>query len=543
MIEPESPEPGPTRTVSTDAQQIPSVAYSELSKARRWSVRLIVSIPVLILLIVLASGSALYIYLEHLAETTTIPDSEQLNLEKAALNALLISIGISIIAGVIGFIVALQITRPIKQMITTIEAIASGDLQSKVQPINLGEFGQLGNSFNRMVEQLNMLFEERDKQLRQSFGGTHLVVNRDGAIAQADQAVKRILGISAHEIVGKNLLSPGAKLPILNRNPALLDALVDLYQDAITGRTSYRSVSIKNEEGVFAARYLVTALPLDSGGDVQAMQTLIMVRDISGFESFYEQMQRADRLAAVGTLATGIAHEIRNPLASIRGMLQLMDEMEDTANAHEYRRRMLREVDRLEKLVAGIMNFAQSEDSPSVDIDLNELVTEVVLTAKMNVGEEAEAISVKWELEESLPGAKLQSERLRQALLNLVVNAFQYCVEKKCGPIRIQTMHLPVNAKRPLIVCISNPAEQLSDELKERIFEPFYTTKPEGTGLGLPIAYQTVLANGGLLEIECEDGEVQFWVRLPLTYDPSRSASKIIPRMNTPLPEDRPLDS
>jgi signal transduction histidine kinase len=88
-----------------------------------------------------------------------------------------------------------------------------------------------------------------------------------------------------------------------------------------------------------------------------------------------------------------------------------------------------------------------------------------------------------------------------------------------------------VNQQRPIIICLSNPAEALDEIARERIFEPFYTTKPEGTGLGLPIAYQTVASNGGILEVECEGGEIQFWVRLPTESPRSKTASRILPRI------------
>jgi signal transduction histidine kinase len=103
---------------------------------------------------------------------------------------------------------------------------------------------------------------------------------------------------------------------------------------------------------------------------------------------FYEQIQRADRLAAVGTLATGIAHEIRNPLASIRGMVQLLAEAgpEGVGSSTEYTTRILREVDRLEKLISGIMDFANKEGSPPEEVDINALLTEVVESARLNGG-------------------------------------------------------------------------------------------------------------------------------------------------------------
>jgi nitrogen-specific signal transduction histidine kinase len=266
---------------------------------------------------------------------------------------------------------------------------------------------------------------------------------------------------------------------------------------------------------------------------------LLEVRDISGMAGFYEQIQRADRLAAVGTLATGIAHEIRNPLASIRGMVQLLSEAgepDESSDTGEYSKRILKEIDRLEKLIDSIMTFASSDDTPPESLNLNELLREVEMTARMRAGDKAEQIEVVWELDDSMPKAKLQTEKLRQAFLNLLVNAYQHCAKTGLSPIRIETVYLSVNSLRPIIVCISNPGEPIEEESRERLLEPFYTTKAEGTGLGLPIAYQMFLSNDGVMELECEDGEIQFWVRLPREAATGR-ASRLMPRLETPMPK------
>jgi nitrogen-specific signal transduction histidine kinase len=412
------------------------------------------------------------------------------------------------------------------------DAIAAGDFTTKLAPISLGEFGQLGSSFNHMVQQLNQLFEERDRQLRESFSGAHILLDTTGLVLQADHAARRIIGEDATDMVGLNILDATLTVALFRANPRLRDALQELVAEALSGHPAARSVLVRHPEGG-ASRYLVTTLKLE-GRSPQEDQVLLEVRDITGMAGFYEQIQRADRLAAVGTLATGIAHEIRNPLASIRGMVQLLAEAgpEGVGSSTEYTTRILREVDRLEKLISGIMDFANKEGSPPEEVDINALLTEVVESARLHVGGPAMEVALIWELDSSLPKAILQAERIRQALLNLMVNAFQHCVSKvPKGPIRIQTIHLAVNQQRPIIICLSNPAEALDEIARERIFEPFYTTKPEGTGLGLPIAYQTVASNGGILEVECEGGEIQFWVRLPTESPRSKTASRILPRI------------
>ena len=89
-------------------------------------------------------------------------------------------------------------------------------------------------------------------------------------------------------------------------------------------------------------------------------------------------------------------------------------------------------------------------------------------------------------------------------------------MERGSGGVRISSMYLPVNEVRPLILCISIPCDLLSEDEIERFFVPFDTTMAEGTGVGLPIAYQAIVSNGGVLECDMEDGDLRFWIRLPL---------------------------
>lgn len=537
MSEERPPSPGET---ATDSISLATEAYPRFDQAAQQSVRLVISIPVLILLIVLGSGTVVYIYLKNMAETAVLTAPARDKLEGAALAILLLSLLISLLASLVGYVLARQIVKPIKELSGTMEAIAAGDLSTKLQPITLGEFGPLGTTFNRMVEQLNHLFEERDRQLRQSFTGAHMLLDQTGKVLQADQAVRRVFKIAPQDLMGRNLLDGSLKLEVVEHNPRLLDSVANLHREAIHGRAASANVAIRGADGRFAERYLVSCLPMETQ-EGETIRVLMEVRDISGISSFYEQIQRADRLAAIGTLATGIAHEIRNPLASIRGMVQLMaelapppqqsDDPNDSQAGADYHRRIIKEVDRLEKLIAGIMKFAHAEDSPAEEVDVNMLLHEVVDTARHHV-QGADAIDVRWELDEALPRAKLQPERLSQALINLVTNAFQHCVNHQLSPVRIQSMHLPVNSQRPIIVCIANPGDTIPEADRERLFEPFYTTKADGTGLGLPIAYQTIKSNGGILELECEEGEIQFIVRLPKDVASQKTASGIMPKLS-----------
>jgi nitrogen fixation/metabolism regulation signal transduction histidine kinase len=506
-------------------------AVPELDRARSRSVRLVISIPVLSLLVVLGSGTVLYVYLSDLAaESPWYLPQTRLSLERAALVVLWLSIAISLASSVLGYILARQIVRPIRELMGTMDAISRGDLTTKVQPISLGEFGQLGNTFNRMMDQLNTLFEERDRQLHESLSGGHILVDRSGKVIEADAAARRIFSASHSELLGADLLQGRPSLPLLQRNPTFGTALSEAIEGTLKGQPVSRTISLLSSKGEEPSRFLLSSLRLESG-DSQGAHVMLELRDISGIAKFYEQIQRADRLAAVGTLATGIAHEVRNPLASIRGMVQLLTEFGDgDPTSADYLQRILREVDRVDKLISEIMDFAHADESPAESVDLSVMLQEVVGAARMTAGDAASGIEVEWTLDPELPAAMLRYERLRQALLNLVVNAFQHCIEIERGPIRVSTSFDAGRRQLPACIRIANPGEPLDETMRERIFEPFFTTKAEGTGLGLPIAYQMIHSNGGELEVLNEDGFIIFQIALPMDLE-SSSTSRAVRRI------------
>lgn len=535
----EAPD-APTNPFSAEAPaDLATRAYPELDKARVRSVRLIVSIPVLFLLVVLGSGASLYVYLMNLSHAPTLTPAAADSLESAALLILLLSIFISLIASVVGYILARQIVIPIRQLTQTMDSIAEGNFSSRVSAPPLGEIGQLGSSFNRMVEQLNSLFEERDRQLRESFGGAHLLVDRSGVVLSADEAVRRILGIAPVAIIYRNLLDPSSEIGLIARNPRLLAALAELIQKAAHGQPISKPILVRGTNPGDPTRLLLSAVQLEFE-DPRQERILLEMRDVSGIYNFYEQIQRADRLAAIGTLATGIAHEIRNPLASIRGMVQLMAETAaenpETDRHPGYHARILREVDRLEKLITDIMDFAHAGDSAPEEVNLNQLLFEACEAARYKLGEVRACVDLRLCLDEDLPTTILMADRVRQAILNLVLNAFEHAASIGRGPVRVTSQVDTADTNRPILLTIANPGEPLDDITRERIFEPFYTSKPEGTGLGVPIAYQTILANRGTLELQCEEGEIRFLVRFPRDMQGSRSASRIVPRFHTPPP-------
>lgn len=204
----------------------------------------------------------------------------------------------------------------------------------------------------------------------------------------------------------------------------------------------------------------------------------------------FEQLRRADRLSALGELSAGLAHEIRNPLGSIEGAVQILGRRELAEETRqEFTELASREVTRLKGLLTHFLEFARPQRPQVVASDMGLLLESVAKlaseTAKMT------QVEIRVETAAALPSVSVDPEQIRQVLLNLVINAIQ--AMSKPGRI---TLRAAQESDYVRIEVEDEGAGIPSDDL-ERIFDPFFTTRSSGTGLGLSIAYQIVNQHGG----------------------------------------------
>ncbi len=206
----------------------------------------------------------------------------------------------------------------------------------------------------------------------------------------------------------------------------------------------------------------------------------------------FEQLRRADRLAALGELSAGIAHEIRNPLGSIKGSIEILEtEIPTTHSKHEFVEIIKEETARLNRLVGEFLDFARPPQPKVADASLNELIEGALsLVAK---GAEQSQIRISRELDAEMPQLTLDPDQIRQVLLNILLNAIQAMADG--GRLSIRSRFEREHRQAVIEVEDTGPGVP-ADEL-EYIFDPFYSTKSNGTGLGLSISHQLVENHGG----------------------------------------------
>lgn len=235
----------------------------------------------------------------------------------------------------------------------------------------------------------------------------------------------------------------------------------------------------------------------------------------------YAKMKERDRLAVLGQMAAGLAHEIRNPLGAIKGAAQLLadpapdgGELDDTAR--EFLGIILEEVERLDGVVGSVLDLARQNPGTVVPIDINGEVrrTIQVLSTEPALGQ----ATLAQELADDLPFCSIAPDQLRQVLLNLIRNAVEATDRQGC--VTISTRLRQRAGERLVEITVSDDGPGIGPAALKNIFLPFFTTKEAGTGLGLAISQRIVQTAGGRIEVRSREGEgTAFAVVLPTTLE------------------------
>jgi signal transduction histidine kinase len=234
-------------------------------------------------------------------------------------------------------------------------------------------------------------------------------------------------------------------------------------------------------------------------------------------------LRRADRLSSLGMLTAGLAHEIRNPLVAIRTFTQLLPERYQDAEFRElFQTLALKEVDRICGLVNDLLSFARPS-APNVSTqDVNDLVEDIARILETEAKEKDVRVDIH--LAAELPKIFIDKEQIKQVCMNLILNAIQSI--EHGGAVSVSTGLLGQNGSNRFVqIEVRDTGVGIPEKDIENIFNPFFTTKKDGSGLGLSISHQIVKEHGGYIVVESQVGRgTSFFVRLPVSYFPSREA-------------------
>jgi two-component system, NtrC family, sensor histidine kinase HydH len=253
----------------------------------------------------------------------------------------------------------------------------------------------------------------------------------------------------------------------------------------------------------------------------KAEETARKLTEVYGeLQRSFDELRRADRLSALGELAAGLAHEIRNPLGSIEGALQILRrEGVQSEIKEEFGALAQKEIDRLKGLVLDFLDFARPQQPHQEPTDINELFKAVQRLSSESA--KIAGVSIRLKNVDDLPFVSLDPEQMKQVLLNLVLNAIQAMPQG--GEILLSAQ----NRDDVIVVEVKDQGIGVDPSHLERIFDPFFTTRAKGTGLGLSIAYRIVSQHGGHISaMRNPERGMTFTVTLPVLPGGSTASPK-----------------
>jgi two-component system sensor histidine kinase HydH len=320
-------------------------------------------------------------------------------------------------------------------------------------------------------------------------------------------AVARVEAAAGFDVALVDLRLPDGNGTALARE--LKEQVPDAQVVLLTGYASTESAAAAVRAGAFA--YLVKPTP---PGDLLLTvdQALRQVRMVAEQRELTRRAQRAEKLAAVGQLAAGLSHEIKNPLNAAALQLTVLERrLKRLPNLppdmFEPLEIVQGEIKRLAAFLDEFLRFARPREVARTEVDLVPLAQQVLDLL------EAQASAARITLEarlEALPRVSVEAERIRQALVNLVLNALQ--ATPAGGWVRVTARP----DGREVVLAVEDTGPGIDETLRDRIFEPFFTTKDSGSGLGLPLVHSIVQQHGGAIAVERgEAGGARFVIRLP----------------------------
>jgi two-component system sensor histidine kinase HydH len=242
---------------------------------------------------------------------------------------------------------------------------------------------------------------------------------------------------------------------------------------------------------------IATTLHEDDGA---LLGRVVLFRDMTEMRRLKQEITRSQRLASLGSLAAGVAHEIRNPLSSIKGFATYFRERyADNPDDRETAETMISEVDRLNRVITRLLEFARPLTMNRLPTAIQTLIRHALRTVEGQARERG--ISIETDLPPEIGEIPLDADRISQVLLNLFLNSI--AAMDQGGTLRVS---LGRRDDRTIRIAITDTGAGIRKEDLPRVFDPYFTTKPSGTGVGLPIVLKIVEAHGGEILLESEPG-------------------------------------
>ncbi len=347
--------------------------------------------------------------------------------------------------------------------------------------------------------------EEKYRRIFEVSRDMILVTDADGVILDINPAGQAMLGYP-----GQGLSLSGRPLEAFIAAPAELGSIQEAL--SLKGFVANREMELKHQDGR-RIRCLVSA-GIDSRSSDAKEAVHLLIRDIEQRRQIEEQIAQADKLASIGELSAGIAHEINNPLGVILGYTQLLIRHEDPASeTFKDLKTIEKHVRNCKSIVEDLLHFARTSPSQEDKIRIEEAIDDVLDFVRQHA--DVDRVEIHRDYDPSVPQMRLDEKKMKQVFMNLVMNALHAVGQQ--GRISIKTEY--ASDREQVAVRVSDTGYGIEEKNLPKIFDPFFTTKPtgEGTGLGLSVSYGIVKNHGGDIAVESQKGTgTTFTITLPV---------------------------
>jgi PAS domain S-box-containing protein len=369
------------------------------------------------------------------------------------------------------------------------------------------ELLNLNQNLEQIVTERSQALAVSERQYRRIFEVSRdmiLVVDSQGRIVDINPAGCRMLGFEEASEAPKGDLFQA----FFERPGDWEQLLASVLRQGFVLNTE---VVLRRRNG--AGMHALISAGLDKEPLGYAFSIHLQVRDIQERHQMQEQMAQADRLASIGQLSSGVAHEINNPLGVILGYTQLMlrSEPQDTGRFKDLKT-IEKHVRHCKSIVEDLLNFARRSEPKKESVDIHRTIEDALGFIRQNIG--SSRIDFQTDFDRRIPPLVLDEKKIKQVLINLLMNALHAVGPQ--GTIRVSTAWHSSDGQ--LEILVADNGQGIEEKHLKHIFDPFFTTKTtgEGTGLGLSVSYGIVKKHGGEIRVQSKPGEgAIFTVVLP----------------------------
>ncbi|WP_186368703.1 two-component system sensor histidine kinase AtoS [Yersinia alsatica] len=366
-------------------------------------------------------------------------------------------------------------------------------------PAMKGEMGEISDSVNALSRALRETKTLNELILESAADGV-ISVDIKGCVTMINPAGELITGYNRKELIGKPYAEVFEKVdfdsPVLDtlfRGIKHVALEIDYPGKNRTIQLSISTSQLRNAQG-------------------ETLGALAIFTDLTAKKEVQRRIEQAERLATLGELMAGVAHEVRNPLTAISGFVQILKDSEKDPQRLEYTHIILKEVQSINRVIQQLLDFSRPRIGRYHQVNLNQIIRESLILVKTK-GVEAR-VDFHVRLDESLSDIEADGELLKQVLLNILINAVQSIAAR--GEIIISTQTLDDNYQQ---ITIQDNGCGIAEDIKAKVFDPFYTTKPSGTGLGLSISQRIIASHDGDIRLESQPNKgTTFIIILPVKH-------------------------